>query len=74
MRKVGVAHKRADAKAAEEFYRRTFAEPALDVNGTIHAAQSRLLAESWPEQAPLAVRFAVHTGEAVERDGLGSGR
>jgi predicted ATPase len=32
-------------------------------------AQSGLIAEPWPGDAPVRVRMAVHTGEAVERDG-----
>ena len=33
------------------------------------AAQAALGAEAWPTGTPLAVRVAVHTGEATERDG-----
>jgi predicted ATPase/class 3 adenylate cyclase len=32
-------------------------------------AQAALTAEAWPEDAPVRVRMAVHTGEAIERDG-----
>jgi predicted ATPase/class 3 adenylate cyclase len=32
-------------------------------------AQAALAAEAWPDKAPVRVRMAVHTGEAVERDG-----
>ena len=34
------------------------------------AAQRALVAESWPEQADVHVRMALHTGEAQLRDGL----
>ncbi len=34
-----------------------------------YAVQVELEAEPWPQGARLSVRFAVHTGEAVERDG-----
>lgn len=42
---------------------------ATDALATAYAAQVALVAARWPSEAPLAVRFAVHTGEAVERDG-----
>src|SRR6516225_1455966 len=32
-------------------------------------AQAALTAEAWPSDAPVRVRMAVHTGEAIERDG-----
>ncbi len=34
-----------------------------------HRAQIALRQEQWPESAPIVVRFAVHAGEAIERDG-----
>ena len=42
---------------------------ATDALAAAHAAQVELLAAPWPPGARLAVRFAVHTGESVERDG-----
>jgi predicted ATPase/class 3 adenylate cyclase len=42
---------------------------ATDALAAAHAAQAELLAAPWPTGARLAVRFAVHTGESVERDG-----
>ena len=32
-------------------------------------ARMALVSEEWPEEAPLRVRMALHTGEAAERDG-----
>jgi predicted ATPase/class 3 adenylate cyclase len=32
-------------------------------------AQATLAGEAWPEQAPIRVRMALHTGEVAERDG-----
>src|ERR1700758_4220879 len=32
-------------------------------------AQKALTHEPWPDDAPIRVRMAVHTGEAIERDG-----
>ncbi len=42
---------------------------ASDAVAGAHAAQTALAAEPWPEAAELRMRFAVHTGEAIERDG-----
>lgn len=42
---------------------------ATDAVAAAYAAQVELLAEAWPGGAQLTVRFAVHTGESVERDG-----
>jgi predicted ATPase/class 3 adenylate cyclase/DNA-binding CsgD family transcriptional regulator len=42
---------------------------ATDALAAAYAAQVALVAARWPSGAHLAVRFAVHTGEAVERDG-----
>ena len=42
---------------------------ATDAIGAAHFAQTALLSESWPGDVRLSVRLAVHTGEAVERDG-----
>src|SRR5438552_14824419 len=42
---------------------------ATDAIAAALAAQTMLLAEPWPETVPLRVRIAVHTGEAIERDG-----
>jgi predicted ATPase/class 3 adenylate cyclase/DNA-binding CsgD family transcriptional regulator len=42
---------------------------ASDALAAAFAAQVALLAEPWPTGAGLAVRFAVHTGESVERGG-----
>ena len=47
---------------------------ATDALGAAYAAQVALVSEQWPTGSPLAVRFAVHTGEAVERDGDFFGR
>jgi predicted ATPase/DNA-binding SARP family transcriptional activator len=41
---------------------------ATDAVRAAHAVQLALLAEPWSSDAPLAVRFAVHTGEAIEHD------
>ena len=41
---------------------------ATDGVAAAYAAQVALVAEPWPDRARLAVRLAVHTGEAVERD------
>jgi predicted ATPase/DNA-binding SARP family transcriptional activator len=41
---------------------------ATDALRAAHAAQVALVAEEWPPDAPLAVRFAMHTGEALEHD------
>ena len=42
---------------------------ATDAIAASHEAQVALRAEPWPAAVALAVRFALHTGEAVERDG-----
>jgi predicted ATPase/class 3 adenylate cyclase len=42
---------------------------ASDAVAAAYAAQVGLEAEPWPPGARLTVRFAVHTGESVERDG-----
>lgn len=42
---------------------------ATDAVAAAYAAQVGLAAARWPTGARLAVRFAVHTGEAVERGG-----
>ena len=42
---------------------------ATDAVAAAYAAQVGLTAARWPTGARLAVRFAVHTGEAVERGG-----
>ena len=42
---------------------------ATDALAAAYAAQVGLAAAQWPTGARLAVRFAVHTGEAVERGG-----
>lgn len=41
---------------------------ATDAIRAAHAAQVALIAERWPPDAPLSVRFALHTGEALEHD------
>jgi predicted ATPase/DNA-binding SARP family transcriptional activator/class 3 adenylate cyclase len=41
---------------------------ATDAIRAAHAAQVALAAERWPPDAPLSVRFALHTGEALEHD------
>ncbi len=42
---------------------------ATDAVHAAIAAQRSLLAEPWPADTPIRVRVAVHTGEAIERDG-----
>jgi DNA-binding NarL/FixJ family response regulator/class 3 adenylate cyclase len=42
---------------------------ASDAIRAVVDAQRTLVTERWPESVPLSVRIAVHTGEAVERDG-----
>lgn len=42
---------------------------ATDALAAAYAAQVALVAARWPAGAPLTVRFGVHTGESVERDG-----
>ena len=41
---------------------------ATDAVRAAHAAQLALVSEPWSSEASLAVRFAVHTGEAIEHD------
>jgi predicted ATPase/DNA-binding SARP family transcriptional activator/class 3 adenylate cyclase len=41
---------------------------ATDAVRAAHAAQVALIGERWPREAPLSVRFALHTGEALEHD------
>ncbi|MEY2566667.1 MAG: hypothetical protein QOE35_1196 [Actinomycetota bacterium] len=41
---------------------------ATDALRAAHAAQVALVGERWPDDAPLSVRFALHTGEALEHD------
>ncbi len=41
---------------------------ASDGVAAAYAAQVAIEAEPWPAGARIAVRFAVHTGESVERD------
>jgi predicted ATPase/class 3 adenylate cyclase/DNA-binding CsgD family transcriptional regulator len=42
---------------------------ATDALAAAYAAQVALVAARWPAGAPLTVRFGVHSGESVERDG-----
>jgi predicted ATPase/class 3 adenylate cyclase len=42
---------------------------ASDAVAAAYVAQAGIEAEPWPPGARLSVRFAVHTGESVERDG-----
>jgi class 3 adenylate cyclase len=42
---------------------------SMDAVVTAAQAQGALTAEAWPADAPVRVRMAVHTGEAIERDG-----
>ena len=42
---------------------------ATDAARAAMAAQRSLLAEEWPLETQIRVRVAVHTGEAIERDG-----
>jgi predicted ATPase/class 3 adenylate cyclase/DNA-binding CsgD family transcriptional regulator len=42
---------------------------ATDAVAGAYVAQVELMSERWPTSARLTVRFAVHTGESVERDG-----
>lgn len=42
---------------------------ATDAAQAALAAQRALLAEPWPAETPIRVRVAIHTGEAIERDG-----
>jgi predicted ATPase/class 3 adenylate cyclase len=42
---------------------------SLDAVFAAAQAQAALTAEAWPDDAPVRVRMAVHTGEAIERDG-----
>ena len=47
---------------------------ATDAVSAARALLDNLAAEPWPERAPIRVRAAIHTGEAVERDGDYYGR
>lgn len=49
-------------------------ERATDAVSAARDAQTALHHEPWPAPTPLRVRMAVHTGEAVERDGDYFGR
>ena len=42
---------------------------SMDAVVTAAQAQAALAAEGWPDDAPVRVRMAVHTGEANERNG-----
>jgi predicted ATPase/class 3 adenylate cyclase len=42
---------------------------SADAMAAASQAQAALTAEAWPDDAPVRVRMAIHTGEAVERDG-----
>ncbi len=42
---------------------------SADAMAAASQAQVALTAEAWPDDAPIRVRMAVHTGEAIERDG-----
>ena len=42
---------------------------SVDAVAAASQAQAALTSELWPENAPVRVRMAVHTGEAIERDG-----
>jgi class 3 adenylate cyclase len=42
---------------------------SADAMAAASQAQAALTAEAWPSDAPVRVRMAVHTGEAIERDG-----
>jgi predicted ATPase/class 3 adenylate cyclase len=42
---------------------------SIDAIAAAAQAQAALTAEAWPDNAPVRARIAVHTGEAVERDG-----
>jgi DNA-binding SARP family transcriptional activator len=47
---------------------------ATDAVAAAREVQIALLAEPWPEQTPIRVRMALHTGETIERDGDYFGR
>jgi acetylornithine deacetylase/succinyl-diaminopimelate desuccinylase-like protein len=55
----------ADARAAEEFYLRTFAEPALDVNG-IDSGSPKIQKTVLPVQADANVSIRLAPGQRVE--------
>ena len=55
----------ADARAAEEFYLRTFAEPALDVNG-LDSGSPHLQKTVLPVQADANVSIRLAPGQQVE--------
>ena len=42
---------------------------SMDAVAAAAGAQAALAAEAWPHDASVRVRMAVHTGEAIERDG-----
>jgi class 3 adenylate cyclase len=42
---------------------------SVDAFAAASQAQSALSTHAWPPDAPVRVRMAVHTGEAIERDG-----
>jgi predicted ATPase/class 3 adenylate cyclase len=42
---------------------------SADAMAAASQAQAALTAEEWPQDAPVRARMAVHTGEAIERDG-----
>jgi acetylornithine deacetylase/succinyl-diaminopimelate desuccinylase-like protein len=54
----------ADARAAEEFYLRTFAEPALDVNG-VHSGSPHLEKTVLPVEAVANVSIRLAPGQQV---------
>jgi len=55
----------ADARAAEEFYLRTFAEPALDVNG-LHSGSPQLQKTVLPVVAEANVSIRLAPGQEVQ--------
>jgi acetylornithine deacetylase/succinyl-diaminopimelate desuccinylase-like protein len=55
----------ADARAADEFYLRTFAEPALDVNG-IESGSPKIQKTVLPVQADANVSIRLAPGQQVE--------
>ena len=63
---LGVAGARpADAAAAEEFYRRTFAEPSLDVNG-VESGSPHLQKTVLPVEAVANLSIRLAPGQKVE--------
>ena len=63
----------ADARAAEEFYVRTFAEPALDVNG-IESGSPHIQKTVLPVRADANVSIRLAPGQQVERSSTRSRR